>query len=72
MEAKDAALQMKTEADKEIKERRNELSRQERRLDQKEEALDKRFPRWSRRRKTSASARSWPKPAERGGAASPA
>ena len=41
VEAKDAALQMKTEADKEIKERRNELSRQERRLDQKEEALDK-------------------------------
>ena len=32
---------MKAEADKEIKERRSELSRQERRLDQKEEAMDR-------------------------------
>ena len=42
IEAKDEALRMKTEADKEIKDRRSELGRQERRLDQKEEALDKR------------------------------
>lgn len=41
VEAKDAALQMKTEADKEIKDRRSELSRQERRLDQKEENIDR-------------------------------
>ncbi len=41
VEAKDAAFQIKAEADKEIKERRGELSRQERRLDQKEEALDR-------------------------------
>ena len=39
IEAKDEALRMKTEADKEIKERRSELSRQERRLDQKGSAL---------------------------------
>lgn len=41
VEAKDQALQMKTEADRDIKERRNELTRQERRLDQKEEAIDR-------------------------------
>ena len=39
IEAKDEAFQLKAEADKEIKERRSELSRQERRLDQKEEAM---------------------------------
>ena len=42
IEAKDEAFQLKAEADKEIKERRSELSRQERRLDQKEEAMDRR------------------------------
>ena len=41
IEAKDEAFQLKAEADKEIKERRSELSRQERRLDQKEEAMDR-------------------------------
>ena len=41
IEAKGEALRMKTDADKEIKERRGELTRQERRIDQKEEALDK-------------------------------
>lgn len=41
IEARDQALQMKQEADREIKERRSELSRQERRLDQKEENIDK-------------------------------
>ena len=35
IEAKDEAFQLKAEADKEIKERRSELSRQERRLDPK-------------------------------------
>ena len=34
VEAKDQAFQLKTEADREIKERRSELARQERRLDQ--------------------------------------
>ena len=42
IEAKDEAFKLKTEADKEIKERRAEVTRQERRVDQKEEALDKR------------------------------
>ncbi|MEG0649578.1 MAG: ribonuclease Y [Oscillospiraceae bacterium] len=41
IEAKDEAFRLKAEADKEIKERRGELSRQERRLDQKEESVDK-------------------------------
>ena len=42
IEAKDEAFRLKSEADKEIKDRRAEVSRQERRMDQKEEALDKR------------------------------
>ena len=42
IEAKDEAFRLKSEADKEIKERRAEITRQERRVDQKEEALDKR------------------------------
>ncbi len=42
VEAKDEAFRLKAEADKEIKDRRAEISRQERRMDQKEEALDKR------------------------------
>ena len=39
---KDEAFKLKADADKEIKDRRAEISRQERRMDQKEEALDKR------------------------------
>ena len=42
IEAKDEAFKLKSDADKEIKDRRAEISRQERRMDQKEEALDKR------------------------------
>ena len=42
IEAKAAAFKLKADADKEIKDRRAEISRQERRMDQKEEALDKR------------------------------
>ena len=42
IEAKDEAFKLKADADKEIKDRRSEISRQERRMDQKEEALDKR------------------------------
>ena len=42
IEAKDEAFKIKADADKEIKDRRSEISRQERRMDQKEEALDKR------------------------------
>ena len=42
VEAKDEAFKLKSEVDKEIKDRRAEISRQERRMDQKEEALDKR------------------------------
>ena len=41
VEAKDEAFKLKSEADKEIKDRRAEITRQERRMDQKE-ALDKR------------------------------
>ena len=42
IEAKDEAFRLKSEADKEIKDRRAEVTRQERRMDQKEEELDKR------------------------------
>ena len=42
IEAKDEAFKLKAEADREIKDRRAEVSRQERRMDQKEEAVDKR------------------------------
>ena len=42
VEAKDEAFKLKSEADREIKDRRAEITRQERRMDQKEEALDKR------------------------------
>ena len=42
IEAKDEVFKLKADADKEIKDRRAEISRQERRMDQKEEALDKR------------------------------
>ncbi|MEI3578783.1 MAG: Rnase Y domain-containing protein [Acutalibacteraceae bacterium] len=41
MEAKDEAFRLKSEADKEIKERRGADIPQERRMDQKEETLDK-------------------------------
>ncbi len=41
LEAKDEMHRLRTETDKEIKERRAELSRQERRLDQKEENIDR-------------------------------
>lgn len=41
LEAKDEAFRLRAEADKDIRERRNEIGRQERRLLQKEESLDK-------------------------------
>lgn len=41
LEAKDEIFKMKAEGDREIKERRAEISRQERRLAQKEETIDK-------------------------------
>lgn len=43
IEAKDEIHKLRTDADREIKERRNEVSRQERRLVQKEEILDKKM-----------------------------
>ena len=43
IEAKDEAHRLRLEADKDIKERRTEVSRQERRLQQKEENLDKKL-----------------------------
>lgn len=41
LEAKDEIHKLRTEAEKDIRERRNETQRQERRLLQKEESLDK-------------------------------
>ncbi len=43
VEAKDEIFKLRSEADKEIKDRRSEIQRGERRLDQKEEALDRRI-----------------------------
>lgn len=43
IEAKDEIHRLRSDADREIKERRNEVSRQERRLVQKEETLDKKM-----------------------------
>ena len=40
IEAKEEILQTKNEFDKEVKDRRNEIARQERRIAQKEEILD--------------------------------
>lgn len=41
LEAKDEAFRLRADADRDIRERRNEIGRQERRLLQKEESLDK-------------------------------
>ena len=41
LEAKEESHKLRSECDKEIKERRNEINRQERRIQQKEEQLDK-------------------------------
>ena len=43
IEAKDEIHKLRTDADREIKERRAEVSRQERRIVQKEESLDKKM-----------------------------
>lgn len=43
LEAKDEAHRIRTDADKEIRDRRNEVQRQERRIIQKEESLDKKM-----------------------------
>lgn len=43
LEAKDEVHRLRTEADKEIRDRRNEISRQERRVQQKEETLDRKL-----------------------------
>ena len=49
IEAKDEAFKLKSDADKEIKDRRAVITRQERRIDQKEEALDKRTAQMERK-----------------------
>ena len=49
IEAKDEACKLKSDADKDIKDRRAEITRQERRIDQKEEALDKRTAQMERK-----------------------
>lgn len=41
VEAKDEIFKLRSDADREIKDRRNEVTRQERRLQQREESLDK-------------------------------
>ena len=43
IEAKDEAHQLRTETDRDLRERRSEVQRQERRLQQKEETLDKKI-----------------------------
>ena len=43
LEAKEEVLMLKSELDKEIRDRRNEVSRQERRINQREETLDKKL-----------------------------
>ena len=43
LEAKDEILRLRTEADRENKDRRNDIQRQEKRLQQKEESLDKKI-----------------------------
>ena len=43
IEAKDEMHRLRLEADKDIKERRSEVTRQERRLQQKEESMDKKL-----------------------------
>ena len=49
LEAKDEIHKLRTEHDKEVKERRAELSKQERRLQQKEETLDKKTDAFERK-----------------------
>lgn len=43
LEAKEEAIRLKQDLDKEIRDRRNEVSRQERRINQREEAFDKKL-----------------------------
>ena len=49
LEAKEEIHKSRTENDREIKERRSELSKQERRLQQKEESLDKKLDNYERK-----------------------
>ena len=49
LEAKDEIHKLRTEHDKDVKERRSELSKQERRLQQKEESLDKKTDAFERK-----------------------
>jgi len=55
LEAKDEVHRLRTEADKDIRERRNETQRLERRLLQKEESLDKKLDLLERKEETVAS-----------------
>ena len=54
VEAKDEIHKLRSEADKEIKDRRAELSRQERRMQQKEENLDKKTDNLEKKEETLA------------------
>ena len=49
VEAKDEIFRIRTEADREIKDRRADMARQERRIQQKEENLDKKTDQYERR-----------------------
>ena len=49
VEAKDEIFKMRSEADREIKDRRADMARQERRIQQKEENLDKKTDQYERR-----------------------
>ena len=63
VEAKDEAFKLKSEADKEIKDRRAEITRQERRMDRRRRRWTSAPPPWSAKRKTSSAVpRPW-KPA---------
>lgn len=52
IEAKDEAFKLKADADKEIKDRRAEISRQERRMDQRRKRWISAPPPWSARKRT--------------------
>ena len=59
VEAKDEIFKLRSDADREIKDRRNEVTRQERRLQQREESLDKKSVWQKRRRSRSSSLSCW-------------
>ncbi|MCI2196746.1 MAG: ribonuclease Y [Eubacterium sp.] len=55
LEAKEEAHKIRDDADKEVRERRSEVARQERRIQQKEEAADRKLEQFEKREKRMAS-----------------